>query len=213
MDAPIKIHQRSYNVEAWADPGDMLRVRGQLTDTIMQGLGLADGTPLVIHDMWIELICDPMTFEVVDVRSDMEVHPYVTCPTIVAAYRQLIGESVARGYSRKVKELFGGAQGCTHLGALLIAMGPVVIQARWQFDNLHTDPLAEEQYTELDRERHMNLSAGSCHMWAGEGAQAVALRNHEIPAEPMWKDERRVELQARVDHSDAVVRVSTDGEE
>lgn len=213
MDAPTKIHARSYNVEAWADPDATLRVRGQLTDTIIQGLGLADGNPLVIHDMWIELICDPMSFEIVDVRSDMEIHPYVTCTAIVAAYRQLIGESVARGYSRKVKELFGGARGCTHLGALLIAMGPVVIQARWQYDNLHVDPLAEEHYTELDRERHMTLSAGSCHMWADDGAQAVALRHHEIPDEPMWKTARRHELQTRVDHSEAVMRVSNDDDE
>jgi len=137
---PHSVHRRVYDCEAFEDGPDRMRVRGHLNDTKPLGLGLADGEPMVIHDMSIELIVTLPSFTIVDVIAQMHVHPYDICPAVLADYRQLIGRSVTRGYSKAVRELFGGPQGCSHLGALLQAMGPVAVQASWGMATLHEPP-------------------------------------------------------------------------
>ena len=137
MSTPISIHQRTYETEAFDEGDGTMRLVGRLVDTKPHGLFLADGEPIVIHDMTVEMIVHGDTFEILDVRPTMAVHPYGHCPSILESYRQLIGESIARGYSRKVKELFGGPGGCSHIGALLIALGPVAVQASWGRAQLH----------------------------------------------------------------------------
>ena len=60
----IPIHTRSYATEAFAEPDGTMRVHGRLTDTKPQGLCLADGTPLVIHDMALDVYVEPTTFAI-----------------------------------------------------------------------------------------------------------------------------------------------------
>ena len=60
-----------------------------------------------------------------------EAHPHTTCVDIIGAYQGLVGLSITRGFTHKVRELFGGPRGCTHTTALLLAMGPVATQCSW----------------------------------------------------------------------------------
>ncbi len=186
------IHRRSYDCEAFEEGPDRMRVRGHLVDTKPLGLGLADGEPLVIHDMTIDLVVAVPSFEIVDVEASMEVHPYDVCPAVLADYRQLIGTSITRGYSRRVKELFGGPSGCSHLGALLQAMGPVAVQASWSLATLHEDP-GERVAADADpagRERRLRLNANTCHVWAEGGELLTSLADGGAPRRPSWEEER-----------------------
>ena len=169
-----------------------MRVRGRVTDTKPHGLGLADGTPLVIHDMIVDLLIQTPQFEIIEVETQMETRPFGICSDILDDYQQLVGVSIARGYSRKVKELFGGPGGCAHIGALLLAMGPVAIQASWSQVTLHDD-LADRLEIASDpkeRERRLRMNTNTCHVWAEDGPQLTAVELGRSPLRPEWEIER-----------------------
>ncbi|MDH4363091.1 MAG: DUF2889 domain-containing protein [Acidimicrobiia bacterium] len=193
---PHSIHRRVYNCEAFEDGPDRMRVRGHLNDTKPLGLGLADGEPMVIHDMSIELIVTLPTFTIVDVIAQMHVHPYDICPAVLADYRQLIGRSVTRGYSKAVRELFGGPQGCSHLGALLQAMGPVAVQASWGMATLNEPPGAafQNEDGEADRQRRLAMNVNTCHVWAEDGPHMKAVMAGDNSGRPEWLTKRLVKL-------------------
>lgn len=90
-----------------------MRVRGRLVDTKPLGLGRADGSPLTIHDMVVDLFIAMPDFVIDRVEVTMQVHPYEACTGVVEDYQQLVGLSITRGYSRRVRELFGGPNGCS----------------------------------------------------------------------------------------------------
>lgn len=193
---PHSVHRRVYDCEAFEDGPDRMRVRGHLNDTKPLGLGLADGEPMVIHDMSIELIVTLPDFTIVDVIAQMHVHPYDICPAVLADYRQLIGRSVTRGYSKAVRELFGGPQGCSHLGALLQAMGPVAVQASWGMATLHEPPGAafQNEDGEADRQRRLAMNVNTCHVWAEDGPHMKAVMSGDNSGRPEWLTERLVKL-------------------
>ena len=174
-----------------------MRLVGRLVDTKPQGLGLADGEPLVIHDMVVELIVAGESFEILDISTTMNVHPYDQCTKVLDTYRQLVGMSIARGYSRKVRELFGGPMGCTHIGALLIALGPVAIQASWGLARLRDDP-ADWSQLEVDDdddvERRLRLNTNTCHVWSADGEQIARLNRGEDAERPEWEQVRLTKL-------------------
>lgn len=192
----IPIHRRSYDCEAFAEGDDRIRVRGHLNDTKPLGLGIADGEPLVIHDMTIELVVRVPEFVIVAVDSEMGVHPYQVCPAVLGDYDQLVGLSITRGYSRRVRELFGGPNGCAHMGALLQALGPVAVQASWSLSNLHGD-LTDRAATDTesdDRERRIRLNTNTCHVWAEDGDHVRAVAAGEVPGRPAWEEGRLRQL-------------------
>lgn len=196
MSTPLPIHQRSYQTEAFDEGDGIMRVTGRLTDTKALGLGKGDGEPLVIHDMSVSLYVQAETFEILRVESAMHVHPYPECPGVLAAYDQLVGRSVARGYSRAVKELFGGPSGCSHVGALLIAMGPVVVQASWSFVEGDVHVLDRAPDNEPDTiEFRLRMNTNTCHVWSEDGQQVALMKRGEPPKRPAWMDERIEKLE------------------
>ncbi len=190
------IHLRDYRCAAFAESDGRLRVRGHLVDTKPHGLSRADGTPLVIHDMIVDLYVAMPSFVIDEVDVTMQVHPYEVCTGVLEDYQQLVGLSVTRGYSRRVRELFGGPNGCSHVGALLLALGPVAVQASWSFMTLDEDPAARLVDSDADPEeqgRRARLNANTCHVWAegGEHLTAVSLGETRRPG---WERERLIEL-------------------
>jgi hypothetical protein len=86
--------------------------------------------------------------------------------------------SISRGFNAKVKELFAGPRGCTHIGALLSAMAPVAIQTGWSMrafvvtkDVDLTTPAIQEQ-----RSRQFAANINTCHMWAEDGEMVTSVR-------------------------------------
>lgn len=196
MSTPISIHQRTYATEAFDEGDEVMRVHGRLVDTKPFGLTLSDGQPLVIHDMALGLFVDSNSFEIVAVEADMDVHPYQLCKAVLASYQQLVGLSIARGYSRKVRELFGGPNGCSHIGALLLAMGPVAVQASWSLGNMHRDPaeLVDNTADPLEQERRVAMNVNTCHVWREDGENIASIRQGNQRSFPSWKTERLRDL-------------------
>lgn len=197
----IPIHQRSYDCEAFDEGDGRMRVRGRLVDNKPTGLGLADGQPLVIHDMVLDLIVSVPDFTIVEVEATMNVRPYGLCTDILDDYQKLVGLSITRGYARKVRELFGGPGGCSHIGALLQALGPVAIQASWSLVDLHQDPAArlESDDDPEARAQRLKMNANTCHVWAEGGPQLTAVEIGGEPLRPEWEVQRLRDLGVDVD--------------
>ena len=191
MPERIPIHQRSYETEAFDEGDGRMRVRGRLIDNKPQGLCLADGSDLVIHDMRIDLLVDPETFTIVAVENEMMVRPYSHCEVILPNYQALVGVSITRGYTSEIKKLFGGPNGCSHMGALLQAMGPVAVQATWSLVNLHKSPESRLDNSDdpEEQERRLRLNTNSCHVWQEDGEHIELIKKGEWVL-PDWESER-----------------------
>ena len=98
-----------------------------------------DYSPRHLHFMELGLVVRRADMTIVDAAADMQTFPHAECTDIEPSFRDLIGLSVARGYSGAVQERFGRQRGCSHLEFLARAIGPVVVQgltssAAWQVE-------------------------------------------------------------------------------
>jgi hypothetical protein len=125
------IHVRSIRVEAVEDGERHLLLTGTLVDERPRGGEKWFGVegPRVIHQMELTLRVRHPDLVITDVRGGMEAHPYRICPDALPSLQQLVGVSVAHGFTRAVNERLGRQRGCAHLTALIHAMAPVVRQA------------------------------------------------------------------------------------
>ena len=67
--------------------------------------------------MQIEMKVKVPELEITDVKAGFETHPHTSCPRILDHYKNLVGLSIARGFTLKVRELFGVPRGCTPITA------------------------------------------------------------------------------------------------
>jgi hypothetical protein len=134
----------------------------------------ASGTfgPNELHCMELAVVVRRADLVVVDAVADMKTFPHAECTAIEPKFGELIGLSVARGYTSAVQERFGRERGCSHLEFLARALGPAVVQAvtstaAWQVERGEPYPTREGALTFL---------ANTCHVWIqeGEGEKKVA---------------------------------------
>ena len=129
LSAPVPrrlLHRRVVQCWGYQREDGLWDIEGRMVDTKTyafpnedRGGAIAAGEPL--HDMWLRLTVDDQ-FRIRDVEARTDGSPFNLCPAITARYRRLIGVRIGPGWSLKLKELFGGVDGCTHLTELL---GPV----------------------------------------------------------------------------------------
>lgn len=128
------IHERAYVVRAYRKDAHTLLLRGAVRDQKPPGLYVPnDPEPLTVHHMIVDLHIEVPSLEIVQAKAVLQTHPHANCTRIEDHYENLVGLSIARGFTHKVRELFGGPRGCTHTTALLQAMAPVAVQSMWSF--------------------------------------------------------------------------------
>lgn len=165
------VHRRIITMEVF-QRGDYFAVVATLHDERPWAGG--DYSPRLLHFMDLGLVVRRADMTIVDAAADMQAFPHAECTDIEPSFRDLIGLSVARGYSSAVQERFGRQRGCSHLEFLARAIGPVVIQgttssAAWEVENGATQDLL--------RAGNFSFLANTCHIWTedGPGAQKVAV--------------------------------------
>lgn len=173
------VHRRRYEARGFHAGGTTLIIRGVVDDEAPPHVTIpGDDQPLRFHHMVVDVRVDIVTTIIESVEVRFETHPHATCPSIADAYQQLVGASMARGYTNRVKELFGGPRGCTHVVALLQAMAPVLAQARWpmltrtQMGEATRDAGSGAPDPE-QRRRLARTNLNTCHMWA-EGGELIS---------------------------------------
>ncbi|HUC61562.1 MAG TPA: DUF2889 domain-containing protein [Alphaproteobacteria bacterium] len=78
-----------------------------------------------VHEMWIRVTLDD-AFIVHDAEAASDYVPFAPCPEAAPQFKRLKGLKIGTGWRRKVQEMFGGSQSCTHLVELL---GPLATTA------------------------------------------------------------------------------------
>ena len=191
------LHTRNYEVRVYHHAEDQLLVRGAISDMKPAGLYVeGDPEPLEIHQMQVQWIVQLPDLEIIDAGVVFETHPHPSCPGIAAHYEKLVGLKVARGFTHKVRELFGGPRGCTHTTALLQAMGPAVVQSTWSVSvkKAREEGLPEGAPDSDNRERRIMGNINTCHVWDEEGEHVAAIKAGEAYQPPLQVTERLVHL-------------------
>ena len=194
---PLEVlHDREYRVRAFRSAPDRVLIRGGVRDQKPPGLYLdVDPDPLTIHHMQVDIEVAYPSMKIVAAQVHMETHPNIECTRIEPHYEKLVGLSIARGFTHRVRELFGGPRACTHTTALLQAMAPVAIQSMWSLrasDVQRSESAAERMPTKRSDMWKMNLN--SCHVWAEDSdvvARYAAGGTFEVP---VFAQERMLEL-------------------
>ena len=194
-DFPL-IHTRRYEVRAFRMAADRLMLRGVVVDEKPAGLYLkGDEQPLWLHHMIVDLEIVYPTFLIEKASATFHEHPHLECTNITDHYKKLEGMSIARGFNAKVKELFAGARGCTHITALLSAMAPVAIQAGWSMRAVaSSDGQVDAQRNYENRERQLAGTINTCHMWDENGALAASVSSGNYTEVPLSVKKRLTEL-------------------
>ena len=120
------LHRRTVECLGYQREDGLWDIEGRLVDVKTypfpnedRGGAIEAGDPL--HDMSIRLTVDD-EFMIHEVAACTDRSPFGLCPAIAERYRRLIGVRVGPGWSLKLRELFNGISGCTHMTELL---GPV----------------------------------------------------------------------------------------
>lgn len=134
VSAQLPAHVRTIRIDAVEGQevaGErLLRVHGLLEDRRPRGVPdwlRHDGD--VIHHMEVTLTVRYPEFVITAIDGTMATFPHAgVCPDALPPLQSLVGVSVARGFTRAVNARLGRERGCTHIVALILAMGPVVRQ-------------------------------------------------------------------------------------
>jgi Protein of unknown function (DUF2889) len=201
-----KLHTRTYDVDAFVVDDSHFRLVGRVHDQKPDGLwGIADTSPMSLHEMTLTLVVRVRDLTIVEVETAMTAYPQRECPLIVPAYQQLVGLSIARGFSQKVKELFGGPRACTHIGALINAMAPVAMQTVWAYSHVESPSTAVSTpgstnvpTTTAEKQRSRALAGAernrdTCHVWSTGGPMITRIEGGELGV-PLWAEKRLAEL-------------------
>ena len=115
------LHRRAIEIRGYKRDDGLYDVEAHLVDTKPYDFKLAAGVRAAgepIHSMWLRITVD-RELRIVDAAAAMDAMPYVDhCNEIVPAYRKLVGLAIRPGYHQRLKELFGGVRGCTHISEL-----------------------------------------------------------------------------------------------
>ncbi len=177
----VPLHDREYRVRAYRIAADRVLIRGAVRDQKPPGLYLeGDPDPLTVHHMQADIEVEYPSMQIVAARVHMETHPNVECTRIEPHYDKLVGLSITRGFTHRVRELFGGPRACTHTTALLQAMAPVAVQCMWSLraanrrdDGGATDESSNDTAATMSRRDMWKVNLNSCHVWA-EDSDVVA---------------------------------------
>jgi hypothetical protein len=164
------VHRRSIGIEVFVRD-EYFVVIGTLTDVRPWASGTLG--PRDLHGMELAIVVRRADLMIVDAVADMQTFPHAECTEIEPKFSELIGLSVARGYTSAVQERFGRERGCSHLEFLARAIGPAVIQS--------VTSAAAQQFERGDSypggERALTFLSNTCHVFIedGPGVQKIAI--------------------------------------
>jgi hypothetical protein len=179
LSAPVERevqHIRNYQFGGYRRIDGLFDIEGRMTDTKSYAFPnewrktIEAGEP--IHDMRIRLTLDEQ-FVIQDVECVTAAGPYEICPAITPAFAALKGERIGRGWSRILREKFGGRHGCVHHVEMLRAMATVAVQTLygWQ-ERRKRETGSSRNDGPPDHEAKAGRKPGfidSCHALASDG--------------------------------------------
>ena len=168
-------HFRNYAFGGYRRADGLFDIEGRMTDTKSYAFPndwrqtVEAGEP--VHDMRIRLTLDEQ-FVIRDVECVTAAGPYEICPAITPAFAALKGERIGRGWSRLLREKFGGRHGCVHHVEMLRAMATVAFQTLYGYQSRRDREAGGNSEGPPDREATPQRRPGfidSCHALASDG--------------------------------------------
>lgn len=187
------IHVRNYRVDAYRAGANVLRLVGHIKDENPHGLVDEDPDPMPLHDMTVVLDVSVPDLAILDCRVEMSTHPHEVCPKILDRYDQVIGLSIARGFTHRVRDALGGPRGCTHVTMLVLAMAPVAWQAVFAFQD-HPWPEPGSEAARAWMRAAYELNRGTCWVFADDGPMKERVETGSDWALPLWARRRAEQL-------------------
>jgi hypothetical protein len=173
--APRKhLHTRRITVQGYARDDGLWDIEGHMTDNktyTFNNNWRGKVTPdIPLHEMWLRLTLDD-DYTVVDAEAVSDHTPLNICSAITPEYKKLKGLRVGPGWNRKVKEILGGRQGCTHLTELLGPIATVAFQTISVEKNRRRAQNPEEGRLISDTHKITRKPPflDGCHAWATDG--------------------------------------------
>jgi hypothetical protein len=123
------------------------------------------GTP--IHDMWVRVTLDD-SFLIQAIEAVTDSSPYRLCPAITPNFQRLVGLRIGPGFTRKVKELVGGVEGCTHLVELMGPLGTTAFQTIFSAKHRAQRERAEGGESVPEQPRKRPRLIDTCHALASD---------------------------------------------
>ncbi len=125
------MHTRTIECRGYQRDDGLWDIEATLVDTKAYGFDNKDrghvppGEPL--HGMVMRLTVDDDLL-IHDAEAATDYAPFFQCADIAPAYGKLKGMTIGPGFDKKVRALFAGAEGCTHLRELLRPMATAAYQ-------------------------------------------------------------------------------------
>jgi hypothetical protein len=125
------VHTRTIVIRGYRRADGLYDVEGHLTDVKTRDTALAAvlrraGEP--IHEMWLRITVDKRLC-IVAAEACSDAVPYPGhCAGITPKYQQLVGLNLRPGFTAKVREIFGGISGCTHITELISKVATTAYQ-------------------------------------------------------------------------------------
>ena len=162
-------HNRIIDCRGYERDDGLWDIEGHLTDTKTQTWFKRSGSDdlpagVPAHEMWIRLTVD-LDMLIHECVASTDGSPYAQCGDIVSKFAKLKGHRIARGWTRSLNSIIGGAHGCTHQWELLGRVAAVA----YQTTNMARLSLHEHKPGDIPR------TFNTCHMYAPESEQTLRL--------------------------------------
>lgn len=181
MDEKLHFFSRNISLNAFEKGPDRFLLTGTLTDQRLlpyrQYLSGEMHEPGAIHDMEVEMEISIPELLIISVQGRMLSVPNDGCAESQGSIEKIVGLSINRGFTRKVRDLLGESRGCLHLTNLVLAMGSAATQALWAFYSSRKEQERTRRFKELDTELLLN----SCWLWRPDGPYATKLLGRKSP--------------------------------
>jgi hypothetical protein len=131
--APRKaVHTRTVTCQGYQREDGLWDIEGFMTDTKPFPLPNAHRGGYInageaLHGMAIRLTIDTQ-MKVHEAEAVIDYSPFGGCPRITERFKKLVGLSIVHGWTKQVKDLFAGIDGCTHLTDLLAPIATTAFQ-------------------------------------------------------------------------------------
>ena len=159
------IHKRQVQCYGYRRKDGLWDIEGHLIDTKTYDFENVDrgkveaGIP--VHEMWLRITVDD-DLMIHQTEASTEYTPFSICPGATANFLKIKGIKIGPGFHKKVQQLVGGVNGCTHLRELLHPMATTAFQT--------VAPIRARE-----RDKHVARSTGligTCHAYA-PGSEVV----------------------------------------
>jgi len=148
------LHNRSIRVQSYEREDGLYDLEAELIDTKAYDFDTGNrgvhraGAP--VHHMLLRITIDA-NFNIVQAQAAYDAAPYGQgCMAIAAAYADLVGMNLLRGFRQSVKARFARTAGCTHMSELASVLPTAAVQSMAGRRRLQAEQFPEQRPFQLD---------------------------------------------------------------